>query len=156
MSYTTLTEDFIQELYLRIGIIIPTQLDYQSFAQQLGIRIYFWEDKSQALFLNERSFIFLNKQLTERQRWQDFCHELAHVLLHTGHQSHMSPLFREYQENKANNFMYHACVPSFMLDEIDPDNLTVEYVQQQFKVEYDFALKRLDQYNSKKLYSEME
>lgn len=41
----------------------------------------------------------------------------------------MSPLFREYQENKANNFMYHACVPTFMLDEIEPRNLTVEYVQ---------------------------
>ncbi|WP_244504824.1 MULTISPECIES: ImmA/IrrE family metallo-endopeptidase [unclassified Lysinibacillus] len=61
----------------------------------------------------------------------------------------MSPLFREYQENKANHFMYHACVPSFMLDEIEPNNLTVEYIQEQFNVECDFARKRLEQYLSK-------
>ncbi len=62
----------------------------------------------------------------------------------------MSPLFREYQENKANNFMYHACVPSFMLDEIELSDLTVEYVQQNFNVEYDFAFKRMEQYFNRK------
>ncbi|MCS1383525.1 hypothetical protein NXZ75_15050, partial [Lysinibacillus sphaericus] len=59
--------------------------------------------------------------------------------------------FREYQEYKANNFMYHACVPSFMLDELEPSDLTVENVQRLFNVEYDFAFKRLEQYRSKKL-----
>lgn len=99
------------------------------------------------MFLREEDvYIFLNDFLLKEQQWQDFCHELAHVLLHTGHQGRMSPLFREYQENKANHFMYHACVPSFMLDEIEPNNLTIEYVQEQFNVEYDFALKRLEQY----------
>ncbi|MGE7944095.1 ImmA/IrrE family metallo-endopeptidase [Lysinibacillus xylanilyticus] len=93
----------------------------------------------------------MNEQLTPQQQWQDFCHELAHVLLHTGDQGRMSPLFHEYQENKANNFMHHACVPSFMLDEIEPSNLTVEYVQQKFNEEYDFALKRLEQYHNKRL-----
>ncbi|MGE7094371.1 hypothetical protein ACQKII_23655 [Lysinibacillus sp. NPDC048646] len=65
----------------------------------------------------------------------------------------MSPLFREYQDNKANNFMYHACIPSFMLDELehcDAGALTVQHVQQLFNVEYDFAVKRLDQYISNK------
>lgn len=105
---------------------------------------------SQALFLKDQAYIFINEKQTNQQKWQDFCHELAHVLLHRGHQGRMSPLFREYQENKANNFMYHACVPSFMLDEIEPCNFNVEYVQQQFNVEYDFAFKRLEQYFNRK------
>lgn len=149
MVYTTHTEDFIQNFYKCMGIMTSQQINYQKMATQLGIQLFYWSDKSQALFLKENVYIFVNDQLTKQQQWQDFCHELAHVLLHTGDQSRMSPLFREYQENKANNFMYHACVPSFMLDEIEPNNLTVEYVQEQFNVEYDFARKRLKQYLSK-------
>lgn len=134
----------------------PKQLNILTISIELGIQIFYWSDKSQALFRKQTAFIFLNENLTRQQQWQDFCHELGHVLLHTGHQGRMSPLFHEYQENKANNFMYHACVPSFMLDEIEPSNLTVDYVQQQFNVEYDFALKRLEQFNGKRLYSELE
>lgn len=136
---------------MKLSIFIPSQLDYQTVAQHLGIRVYLWEHKSQVLFFNEFSFIFLNEQLSEPQLWQDFCHELGHVLLHTGNQQRMFPLFREYQEYKANNFMYHACVPSFMLDELEPTELTVENVQRLFNVEYQFAFKRLEQYRSKKL-----
>lgn len=153
MNYTTHTANFIKDLYTRMGILSPLQLNFQSIAMQLGIQLFYWPDKSQALFLNEHAYIFLNEELTNQQQWQDFCHELAHVLLHNGHQGRMSSLFREYQENKANNFMYHACIPSFMLDEsehCDASNLTVQYVQQLFNVEYDFAVKRMNQYISNK------
>ncbi|WP_432702935.1 ImmA/IrrE family metallo-endopeptidase [Lysinibacillus sphaericus] len=151
MKYFTHTEDFIKNLYVRIGILLPNYLKFQSISDQLGIHVFCWEDSSQALFSKNNSFIFLNEQLTPPQQWQDFCHELGHVLLHTGNQQRMYPLFREYQEYKANNFMYHACVPSFMLDELEPTELTVENVQRLFNVEYDFAFKRLEQYRSKKL-----
>lgn len=151
MNCTTHTEDFIKELYTRLGILTYQQLDFLKIARNLEIQLFYWKDSSQALFMKDHPYIFLNEQLTNQQMWQDFCHELAHVLLHSGHQGRMSPLFREYQEYKANNFMYHACVPSFMLDELEPTELTVENVQRLFNVEYDFAFKRLEQYRSKKL-----
>ncbi|MGE8004238.1 ImmA/IrrE family metallo-endopeptidase [Lysinibacillus sp. NPDC093216] len=153
MNYKTLTENFIKELYTRISVITPQQLDFQMIAMQLGIQVFYWPDKNQALFLKNQAYIFINEELTNQQQWQDFCHELAHVLLHSGHQGRTFPLFREYQENKANNFMYHACVPSFMLEELeqlDASSLTVQHVQQLFNVEYDFAVKRLEQYISNK------
>ena len=151
MSYTTYTEIFIKELYNRLGILTPQNLDFQTIATQLCIQVFYWKDSSQALFLKNHAYIFLNEVLTKQQQWQDFCHELGHVLLHTGNQPRMYPLFREYQEYKANNFMYHACVPSFMLDELEHSDLTVENVQRLFNVEYDFAFKRLEQYRRKKL-----
>ncbi|MEX3743541.1 ImmA/IrrE family metallo-endopeptidase [Lysinibacillus xylanilyticus] len=117
------------------------------------INTFFWSESSQALFTDNTGLLFLIESLTPQQQWQDFCHELYHVLLHTRHQGRMSPLFREYQENKANNFMYHACIPSFMLDELeqsDSNALTVHHVQQLFNVEYDFAVKRLEQYINNK------
>ncbi|MEK5332709.1 ImmA/IrrE family metallo-endopeptidase [Lysinibacillus sp. FSL W8-0992] len=151
MQCSTHTEDFIKKLYTLIGILKPQQLLFHKISIRLRIQIFYWRDKSQALFSKTHVYIFLNEQLTPQQQWQDFCHELGHVLLHTGNQQRMYPLFREYQEYKANNFMYHACVPSFMLDELEPTELTVENVQRLFNVEYDFAFKRLEQYRSKKL-----
>lgn len=151
MRYTTHTENFIKDLFNKMDITKPNHLNISNISIKLRIQIFYWKDVSQALFLKEKAYIFLNNQLTPPQQWQDFCHELGHVLLHTGNQQRMYPLFREYQEYKANNFMYHACVPSFMLDELEPSELTVENVQRLFNVEYDFAFKRLEQYRSKKL-----
>lgn len=145
----TYTEAFVKKMYVTNDIFRPEHLDFQTIAYCLRINLFYWHKPSQALFFKDKGYIMLCERLSTQQQWQDFCHELAHVLLHTGNQGRMSPLFREYQENKANHFMYHACVPSFMLDEIEPYNLTVEYVQKQFNVEYDFALKRLEQYLSK-------
>ncbi|MGG2054651.1 ImmA/IrrE family metallo-endopeptidase [Lysinibacillus pakistanensis] len=156
MVTLTYTEEFIKALYLKIGMTKPLSLNLKAIVESLGIHVFHWPEKSQALFFGDTGYIMLHNNLTPQQQWQDFCHELAHVLLHTGDQGSMSPLFREYQENKANNFMYHACVPSFMLEEIEPSNFTVEFVQQKFNMEFDFALKRLEQYHNKRHYSELE
>jgi len=58
MSYTTHTEDFIQELYTRMDILSPNLLDFQLIAKQLGIRVFYWPDKSQALFKGASIHIF--------------------------------------------------------------------------------------------------
>lgn len=151
LSYLTNVEEFVKEMYIKINIKESHQLNFRSIAKRLNIVVYYWNETSQALFFHNKGYILLDGKLSAEQQWQDFCHELGHVLLHTGNQQRMYPLFREYQEYKANNFMYHACVPSFMLDELEPSDLTVENVQRLFNVEYDFAFKRLEQYRSKKL-----
>jgi len=124
-------------------------LHFEELSFRMGLKVFYWPEKSQALFIDGLHFIFLNENQSPQQQWQEFCHELAHVLLHTGDQFYMSPLFREYQEHKANNFMYHACMPTFMLDELQLDDSTPQTVmklQELFNVEYEFALKRLTQY----------
>lgn len=154
MHYTHL-EDYVQQFYTRLDITDPTLLHFEVVAFRMGLKVYYWSDSSQALFANQKPYIFLDESLTQQQQWQDFCHELAHVLLHTGDQFYMYPLFREYQEYKANNFMYHACMPTFMLDEMqlyDYLPQTVVKLQELFNVEYDFALKRLTQYLNKRFY----
>lgn len=154
LNYTTYTEDFVRELYLKIGISEPHHLDYKVVADSLGIRVFPapYDGPSQALFVKNVPFIFLGKDLTPPQIWQDFCHELNHVLQHTGNQNYMLRSWVDYQEKKANTFMYHACMPTFMLDEIvksDP-SLTIKDLQLIFNVEYDFAVKRLTQYFNNK------
>lgn len=149
MCHSSHVEDFVKGFYSKIGIVNPQQLNFRTIAERLGIHVFYWPEPSQALFLKDYAYIFLNENLTEQQIWQDFCHELAHVLLHSGHQGCMSPLFREYQENKANNFMYHACMPTFMLNQLEIKDYTQQttvHLSELFHVEYEFALKRLKQY----------
>lgn len=155
MHYYSHLEDYIRDHYIKMGIVSPNLLDYREISIKIGIKVFYWPDSSQALFANEKPFIFLDETLSQQQKWQEFCHELAHVLLHTGDQFYMSPLFREYQEHKANNFMYHACIPTFMLEELqvyDYTKKTVLKIQELFNVEYEFALRRLKQYYNKQIF----
>ena len=156
MNYTTYTEDFLKELYMKIGITEPYQLDYKKIANKLGIRVFPapYDGPSQALFAKDTPFIFLGRHLTPPQIWQDFCHELNHILTHSGNQNRMQSAWIEYQENKANTFMYHACMPTFMLDALITydSTITIKDLQQIFNVESDFAVKRLTQYfNNRKM-----
>lgn len=153
VSHYSHTEDYIKTFYEKIGIIKPQELKFQTIAERLGIHLFYWPDASQALFAANKAFIVLNETLTFQKQWQDFCHELGHVLLHVGNQTKLPESFREYQEAKANIFMHHAAVPTFMLDQLQIYNLdliTIYEVQQLFNVEYEFALKRLQQYTSNK------
>lgn len=155
MYFYTHLEDYVKHFYTGLDITYPSLLNFREVSRRLNIKVFYWSDSSQALFANQKPYIFLDESLTQQQQWQEFCHELAHVLLHTGDQFYMYPLFREYQEYKANNFMYHACMPTFMLDELQVyDYLpqTVVKLQELFNVEYEFALKRLTQYLNKRFY----
>lgn len=152
-AYYTHTEDYIKILYEKIAITQPQELKFQEIAKQLGIRVFFWPEPSQALFNGEKGYILLNETLTIQKQWQDFNHELAHLLLHIGRQRKLPESFRTYQESKANNFMYHACVPTFMLDEMELFDVTahtVGIVQATFNVERDVAVKRLTSYLTRK------
>lgn len=80
MSYTTHTEDFIENLYSQLGIFLPYQLDFKEIAYRLDIRLYYWNNPSQALFFDDKAYIFLNENLSRQQMWQEFCHELCHAL----------------------------------------------------------------------------
>lgn len=152
-THYTHFEDYIKTFYERIGITKPQELKFQTIAERIGILVFYWPEPSQALFNGGKGYICINESLTEQAQWQDFNHELAHILLHTGRQRKLPESFRTYQESKANNFMYHACVPTFMLDEMDIFDLTVHsvyLVQTTFNVEHNFAVKRLTNYLERK------
>lgn len=159
MSYTTHTEDFVENLYTQLGIFSPRQIDFKEIAYRLDIQLYYWKNPSQALFYNGKAYIFLNEDLNEQEMLQDFCHELCHALWHSGSQKKMPYTWIEYQEWKANNFMLQACVPSFMLNKInlpECEDKTIPLIQELFNVEYDIAQKRLEQYKNNRLIHKLD
>ncbi|MFJ8262684.1 ImmA/IrrE family metallo-endopeptidase [Rummeliibacillus sp. NPDC094406] len=142
-------EEYIRDFYSQLDIHFPTQLDKEDIANKLGITIFYWNEGSQALFIKNRSFIFLNHMMLQNFKWQEFCHELGHVLLHSGDQMYLPYSFVEYQEFKANNFALHAAAPTFMIDELDLPNTyqeAVSLLQDTFHISLTFACKRLDHY----------
>lgn len=138
-------EDFIRNLYLKIGISKPSEIDINLIAQALGINLYY----------GNTTFIFGNniviKRSNKQQEWIDFAHELCHYLRHTGFQVAMHPMFIDLQEWQANHFAYHFCVPTFMLEDLE--EITVYEIMNLFNVCYDFASKRIEMYQNKLLYS---
>lgn len=140
MHYSHL-EDYIREFYQSIEITEPEQLDCADIAQKAGVKLY----------LSNFSFRYNNfiviKRSTKQQEWQTFGHEIGHYLWHAGNQLKMLPMFRDYQEWKANLFAYHFCVPTFMLEDLK--EVTANVIMDKFNVESGFALRRLEMYFQK-------
>lgn len=135
-------EDYIYELYTTIGVKKPKDLDMYTIAKKLGVKVTY-EENINFYFDNE---IYLKKG-TKKQEWVDFAHELCHKLRHAGVQLNMHRLFIDLQEYQANYFTYHFCVPTFMLDQLK--EVSVYEIMNQFNVEYDFAVRRLEMYKNK-------
>lgn len=142
--YTHL-EDYINNLYTAIGIRKPSQLCKDAIAKKLGIDIIY---KKKSFRLDNEIILSKNSLSAE---WMSFGHELGHLLRHCGSQLNMNPLFVELQEWQADNFAFHFCVPTFMLEKLTCNN--VEDIKEIFNVDYDFACKRLEMYKNK-LYQE--
>ncbi|WP_158589669.1 MULTISPECIES: ImmA/IrrE family metallo-endopeptidase [Clostridia] len=150
--FFTRTEDYIQRFLLQQNIHKPNDLTIKNIASSLNIPVYYWEYSSECVYLNERCLIFLNSNRSEQEQWQEFGHEIAHFLWHTGRQEFLPSTFIELQEWQANYFSYHLCIPTFMLQRIKT-KITPKYVMNLFNVEYDFACKRLEMYRNKWLAS---
>lgn len=149
----TYAEEYVKNLYERIGVKEPKDLDYRIISERLNIKVFHWNHKSQALFFKEKGYIMLQEDLSPQYEWQHYLHELAHVLLHTGNQKLLPESFVKYQEEKANQFMLHAAVPTLMLHKLKLTDCTrsnIHLVQQIFNVDEELAKKRLTQYISRK------
>lgn len=139
-------EEYIEELYKKLGIYHPHQLTLENIIRQLGMQVFYLPHKS--TYIN--GVFFLDNRTSSRRRWQSFGHELCHALLHAGDQLNMPPPFREYQEWKASNFTLYACAPSHMLvgmDLLSDYQSAISLIQDTFNVERDFAKRRLDKWH---------
>lgn len=150
----TLIEEHIKDFYENLSIHTPYEIDMYHIASELDIWIHYLNDESHA-YKNKNGLysIFLDQRLSLQEQWQDFGHELGHVIKHVGNQYKLRRMFRELQESQANNFMYHFCVPTFMLLKYNLTNYMnvndgIEFVSDTFNVTKDFAKKRLAHYRN--------
>lgn len=138
--HSTLLEDAVKHLYVNLGIYYPHQLDILAIAEYLEIKVHFWNVTSR-IYKKE---IIIDSRLSPEQQWEDFGHELCHLLLQYGNQIlYINSLFLEYQEWKANNFALHFCVPTFMLQKYKIATITdgIPFITNKFQVRQEIAEK---------------
>ncbi|HLS08140.1 MULTISPECIES: ImmA/IrrE family metallo-endopeptidase [Lentibacillus] len=144
MNYvSTLIEDTVEELYLKMGIVDPDH-SIEDIAQRLGIQLYYFRKPP---FVS-RGCIYLDPAIPLEKRKEVFSHELAHILYHSGVQLFMTESFRLLQESQADNFALHFAVPTFMLRELvlSERNQAITSIASTFHVTHNFAAKRLNHY----------
>lgn len=109
--------------------------------------------KGSSMFcINGLYSMVLNSRTSHQQQWEDFVRELGHVIKHCGNQFNMNRMFRQLQKYQANSFMYHFCVPTFMLEKISFPRMQSEAIKligDTFNVTYPFTAKRLEMYKRK-------
>lgn len=145
-------EDNVTEIYSKIGISDPHELNVENVSEKLGVTVMNGLVSSRAMQRGKEKIVILDLRLKKEKRWPVFCHEVGHLLQQAGNQLNMPNPFRIYQEWKADSFMYHFSIPTFMLQEMqfpkDINNATV-IVAKTFNVSYSFSYKRLTRYFNK-------
>lgn len=142
MSYNRL-EDTIKEIYTKLDVFHPRQLDIELIASRLGFSIAYIHGISK--YIESIKTICIKKSLSREEQWQDFGHELCHALWHAGNQMSMPIDWRHYQEWQANSFSFEACVPRFLLEAELKENPTVHpinLISEKFGVTNEFAFER--------------
>ena len=149
----SLLEEMVLSIYHSLAITDPDSFNCDELialiSEKFEISTYYFDEASEANNLGGKYRIFLNENQSPQKIWQDFGHELGHILRHDGHQQFMIELFRDYQEWQAIQFAYHFCIPTFMLNELDLPQLRCEAVwliANTFNVELNFAAERLDKW----------
>ncbi|KIL23773.1 ImmA/IrrE family metallo-endopeptidase [Bacillus pumilus] len=146
---TTHLDDWIEAFYHQINIKNPSELDLLDIAHRSNLKVEF-------LNISSRYYagtIIIDNRLSPQEQWQDFGHELCHVLRHEGNQLVMPPMFRELQEMQAKRFAHKFCIPTFMLRKIkakefyhDPSSEIASI----FNVSHEFAIQRLITFSTEK------
>ncbi|GIO24283.1 ImmA/IrrE family metallo-endopeptidase [Oceanobacillus sp. J11TS1] len=140
--YYTDVEKFVENLYKQLEILTPMQLSISAIAEALQIEIIY----SETIGMRIDNYIVLPAS-SPQNKWQYFGHELCHYFFHEGDQRFMNSLFIDLQENQANHFAYHFCVPTFMLNQLHIES--VYDILYHFPVDFSFALHRLEMYRNK-------
>ncbi|MCR8645558.1 ImmA/IrrE family metallo-endopeptidase [Paenibacillus sp. N1-5-1-14] len=141
-------EHWVEDMYKRIHITQPSQLDILEIAQRLNIWVYFMEMGSQAIDRNGVYSICVDRRITPQEQWEDFLHELCHVLRHSGNQVEMSEDFMDKQELEANTFQLYAAIPYSMFRQLElpqTQQEIIDLIATEFRVTHALAQRRLEQ-----------
>ncbi|CAI6069242.1 ImmA/IrrE family metallo-endopeptidase [Cohnella sp. JJ-181] len=142
-------EQWIEALWSRAGIVSPDQLTIEEVSDRLDVWVHYMSESSKALeWMGIRS-VLIDLRLTAERQWEDYLHELCHILRHAGNQTVMPRSFLEHQEAEAKRFVLYAAMPYSMVRELQLPSARGEAVQllaARFRVTCELADVRLDQF----------
>ncbi|MFJ6415060.1 ImmA/IrrE family metallo-endopeptidase [Terribacillus saccharophilus] len=108
-------EEHVRDLYHRLEIREPHQIDRFEISRKMNINLHDSDLGSRAGRIGEWECVMLHRGLSEQQKHAEFFHELAHICTNTGSQHRMPKYLYDYQEWRAEAFMLHCLAPTDML-----------------------------------------
>lgn len=81
-DYLSHLEEYVKNLYGRLGITSPHHIDMLKIAKDLDIWVHFEDMGSMMVKYDGMYSIVLNQKKSREEQWEDFGHELCHVLKH--------------------------------------------------------------------------
>lgn len=143
MNFTrTHADETVTKLYEKIGINRPPLLSPDVIAYRLGIELVYLPVDS--MRINKK--MYLDSRLSTEEQWQQFGHELCHVLWHQDNQLKLSQSFIDMQERQADNFALYACIPTDALLDMQLPSTEREAIgalAEAFNVTEEFVAKRI-------------
>ncbi|WP_082927641.1 ImmA/IrrE family metallo-endopeptidase [Paenibacillus oryzisoli] len=141
-------EQWVEDLYQQHSITTPAQLTVTNLAAKLHIWVYTMDMNSMAIEKNGLFSINVDRRLSVKEQWEDFLHELCHVLRHSGNQMVMPDRYVDWQEQDASAFQLYAAIPMSMLKKLSlpqHKNEMVAFLSDEFQVSYRLANERIEQ-----------
>jgi hypothetical protein len=141
-------EQWIENLWVKAGVLTTGQLTIDEVAGRLNVWVHYLNQPGKALEWMGMRSVLVDKRLSRAEQWEEFLHELCHVLRHAGSQALMPQPFLESQEADANRFVLYASMPSFMLKRLrfpDRQSDAAELIVSHFGVTHTLAYRRLEQ-----------
>lgn len=90
-------------MYQKFGFFEPHQIDMNRIAAHFNIWIHYENVNSMMIKHDGMYSIILNSDLSKEKQWEDFAHELCHVLKHAGNQLYMNQMFRSRRSSRPIN-----------------------------------------------------
>lgn len=147
-------EQWSEQLWVKCGIVSVNQLNVEEVAARLDVWVHRLGQSSRGLDYKGMRSILIDSRQSREDQWEDFLHELCHVLRHAGNQTTMPRSFCEGQEAEANRFVLYAAIPFFMLRNLRLPGSELEaagFLAARFGVTFELALKRLEQIQRRRL-----
>lgn len=141
------TELFISDFYQSLNVAETSLCTIATITERLNMKKLYWSHSSTIATHNDRYIVFINESINVQQQWQEFGHEMSHYFFDECRYDKLINSYAAYGETKADYFAYHFCVPTFMLQKLK--GVDVYKIMNLFNVEYDFAMRRLEMYESK-------
>jgi Zn-dependent peptidase ImmA (M78 family) len=150
LHYTfTPLESCIENLYKHLSICNPEELNMINIAAKLNVWLHFADVPSTAIDRGGLYSLIIDRRLSKEQQWEDFGHELGHILRHAGNQMMLPDSMVQLQEAQAKNFALQFCVPTFMLLRLPFPATKREFIAEicsTFNVTEAFAKRRLEHF----------
>jgi Zn-dependent peptidase ImmA (M78 family) len=142
----TALEDWVSNLYIRLKIIHPRQINEEYIARIYNIFINRSSLPSYHKVIGNFRGIYIDTRKSKEQQREIFFHEFAHILRHAGIQTMLPAAFRELQEWDARHFTKYAAIPSHMLKYVNfNDEYVIDQMASLFKVTTELCEERLEQ-----------